>query len=128
MRLTIAEINHFASQYVGEPFNAFAFDCNSDYADVLLSLNTHSHLKKFAHDFAEKWGTVDAEREAKSTGQPVAKVLPMYDQRTMNKSIAGPVETGNTSDFRPGTLNPHWNGFAIPYKTPFWKCRDTPTR
>jgi hypothetical protein len=47
-RLVVAEIKRVAKKYKGEPFYGFAFDCNSDYAEVLLSLNTESGLQERA--------------------------------------------------------------------------------
>ena len=52
-RLVVAEIEKLAKTYKGEPFYGFAFDCNSDYAEVLSSLNTESGLKESAAQAAD---------------------------------------------------------------------------
>jgi hypothetical protein len=59
VRLATAEVQRIARHPVGEPFYGFAFDCNSDYGEVLISLNVPSALEQSARTFAAKYPEMD---------------------------------------------------------------------
>jgi len=50
--LAAQDIKRFASKHRDETFYGFAFDCNSEYGNVLLCLNTPDSLRQTAIEYA----------------------------------------------------------------------------
>jgi hypothetical protein len=50
--LAMADIRRFADAHRDEQFYGFAFDCNSDYGQILLCLNTQESLRETALQYA----------------------------------------------------------------------------
>src|SRR5688572_19257376 len=53
---TRRQLARFAAEHAGEPINGFAFDCNADYGEVLLCVNTEANLIATGH---ERWSLGD---------------------------------------------------------------------
>jgi hypothetical protein len=87
-RIALVQVTAFAERHKGEQFYGFAFDCNADYCQVLLCLNTEqdlqdrakklkeappkSFLPKFDKMLEEKYGV---------------KPKPLYDDKTMPEIV-----------------------------------------
>lgn len=50
-RASVRALNGFAKQHGNEPFYGFSFDCNADYGEVLLALNSEAELAATAKRF-----------------------------------------------------------------------------
>ncbi|MBT4867623.1 MAG: DUF4303 domain-containing protein [Planctomycetaceae bacterium] len=59
--LTTREVEAFAASHATEPFYGFMFDCNSDYGQILLCLNTEAELQADAESAKEGNPDFDAE-------------------------------------------------------------------
>jgi len=53
--LSKSSLASFADEHRDEVFYAFGFDCNADYGDVLLCLNTESDFAKTSQEYIAKW-------------------------------------------------------------------------
>jgi len=53
--LSTSSIASFADEHRGETFYAFGFDCNAEYGDVLLCLNTESDFAKTSLKYIAEW-------------------------------------------------------------------------
>ncbi len=51
--ITVDAINQFASSHQDETFYGFAFDCNSEYGNVLLCFNTPESLRQRSIEYAD---------------------------------------------------------------------------
>jgi hypothetical protein len=49
--LTSRDVRDFAAAHLNETFYGFAFDCNSEYGNVLLCLNTEADLQRQAESY-----------------------------------------------------------------------------
>jgi hypothetical protein len=54
--LAVQCLTEFADAHADERFNAFGFDCNAEYGNVLLCFNTEEHATATASEYAEKYG------------------------------------------------------------------------
>jgi hypothetical protein len=52
--LCVDSLRHFADEHADESFYGFAFDCNADYGDVLLCLNTEEEFRKSSREFPDE--------------------------------------------------------------------------
>lgn len=60
-RASAEAIATFAAAHGGESFYGFVFDCNPDYGEVLLSLNTEADLSRTAERFYPTWSPGEIE-------------------------------------------------------------------
>jgi hypothetical protein len=65
--LCASEIRRFAKANSDETFYAFALDCNSEYGDVLLCLNTPDELRRGGNDV--RWSLGDWKYQGFESGE-----------------------------------------------------------
>lgn len=70
LKATIETMTDFLTNHPNKTFYAFAFDCNAEYGQVILAMNSHDDFLKTSKEYIEKWNYKESDlKELKfSTG------------------------------------------------------------
>ena len=103
-------INDFAQRHPDEQFYGFAFDCNADYGEVLLCLNTEQDLQASAKELKES---------------PPKSFLPKFDKMMEEKYGVKPKPLFHDKTAAEVAEKLRWNPGDWKYQG-FYNCSDDP--